>query len=548
MPLPAHAADGQFEYPATMHMGISRSNYISAINHILAEFEKAWTGKDVDKVHKNIKSKLRQTMQRKYWVMVGRPDLINYVFMNIGIFFDDFLKKNLPEGESSDEYTKNFDMESLMVHKGDQTPQWYSEPAMPGLIADVPFALMVSPVKAEAAEVSSPPDSAELVQAVASFPSPEFPSPTMLVKLRRFAVRCCHKHFTDQAAISAIERHFLDQVERILEWGSQLRPDDLIDSICRSFVEAVAHAQMEPIRDIACVRAELQRLFAPKVASGGAAASGAAASGASDDVVVMGNPHPHNTPAGRAFVMEMGHNMKRLWTAEGGPDHLGGIYYRASDMERLGIQALIDESNAQGGLQYDVAALVRIQNPNTLMRLEAFKLMYESGGVLLSFHSTGSASNFGVTKADGVLTHALPIAGSPVHEMAMNGVSPHCLKRVASVFGPGFYVARRSKFVMNSQYRTSCNSDLLLGRFFVVLGLPGPMRDVSSDNKSSASDQQTSFRVVDASESYHHNVFMYCTQFVSIQTYMAYVVDIVPRGHAIVPMSDPIVVPSAGAQ
>ena len=447
-------------------------------------------------------------------------------------------------------------MESLMVERGSRMPPWYSGPVMAdfsaiaaGPAAD-PASLTVAPDPASPTVAPDPRSISPLTEPpAASFPSPEFPAPTgfelVQTKLRRFAVRRCHKHFTDQAAIRKIEIHFLDHAERIIEWGSGLQSDDLVDSLCQSFVVAVACAGMQPIGDVDGVRAELQRVFAPRSAAP-AAASDVASS--ADDIVVMGNPHPHNTLAGKAFVREMGQNLKRFWTAEGGPDHLGGIYYRASDMERLGIQALVDESNALGDTQYDVAALMRIQNQNTIMRLEAFKLMYRPDEVLLSFHSTGSASNFDIVKADGVLTHALPVGGTPVHEMAVNGVSPHCLARVARIFGPGFYVARRSKFVLNSQYRTSCNSDPLVGRFFVVVGIPGPMKDVSSHNKSSASDQETSFRVVDVSDSYHDNVFLYCTQFCSIQTYMAYVVDVVPRGHAIVPKPDPVVVPSVGAQ
>ena len=94
--------------------------------------------------------------------------------------------------------------------------------------------------------------------------------------------------------------------------------------------------------------------------------------------------------------------------------------------------------------------------------------------------------------------------------------------------------------MQNSQYRTSCRSDPLVHRFFVVLGLPGAMKDVTSNDKSKASDSETSFRVIDSLDSYNRSIFMYCTQFVSIQTYMAYIVDVAPKKHEIVPKSNPI--------
>jgi len=358
-----------------------------------------------------------------------------------------------------------------------------------------------------------------------------------LVKLRRFATRRCCKHFTDSVAIQTVVLNFTNQAENIIKWGAGMKTGQKIDSLSRAFVDSVKLAKMKPANDIEDMRSDLKRVFQSRPRSPRPPAPSLI-----DDVVVMGNPHPHNTLAGKAFVRELGQDLKRYWTAQDGPDHLGDVFYRTTDAEFAGVQALIDESNMRGGIQYDVVELARIQNHNMLRRLDAFKMLHPTDEVLLSFHSTGDASNFDITKEGDVLTHALPVEGTPVFDMATNGVSPHCLKRVAQIFGPGFYVSQRSAFVLNSQYRTSCKTDPAVCRIFIVLGLPGSMKDVTIIDKSKASDKETSFRVTDYSDSYNDNVFMYCTQFVSIQTYMAYVVDIIPKGHAIVPMQDPVVV------
>jgi hypothetical protein len=129
--LPANCADGQAEYPSVMRLGIGRVNYKSALTHIFAEFDKAWNERDLDKEHRSIRNKIKQTLRRKFWGMVSRPDLINYIFMNICLEFEKLLKIHLPHGESIAEYMQEFNLESLMVQKGNHIPQWFQGAAAP---------------------------------------------------------------------------------------------------------------------------------------------------------------------------------------------------------------------------------------------------------------------------------------------------------------------------------------------------------------------------------------------------------------------------------